>query len=56
MMLMNEPPAVVAMLPLPTTESTGDELFRMMARNRACRASTGCSCGRGRESIDRHMT
>lgn len=29
MMLMNEPPAVVAMLPLPTTESTGDELFRM---------------------------
>lgn len=29
MMIMNEPPAVVAMLPLPTAESTGDELFRM---------------------------
>ena len=29
MMLMNEPPAVVATLPLPTAESTGDELFRM---------------------------
>ena len=29
MMLMNEPPAVVAPLPLPTAESTGDELFRM---------------------------
>ena len=29
MMLMNEPPAVVAMLPLPTAQSTGDELFRM---------------------------
>ncbi|WP_184718478.1 sel1 repeat family protein [Caulobacter sp.] len=29
MMMMNEPPAVVAMLPLPTVESTGDELFRM---------------------------
>lgn len=29
MMLMNEPPAVVSTLPLPTAESTGDELFRM---------------------------
>lgn len=30
MMMMNEaPPAIVAMLPLPTAESTGDELFRM---------------------------
>lgn len=29
MMMMNEPPAVVAMLPLPTVKSTGDELFRM---------------------------
>ncbi|NQE63134.1 sel1 repeat family protein [Caulobacter sp. RHG1] len=30
MMIMNDvPPAVVAMLPLPTAESTGDELFRM---------------------------
>lgn len=29
MMLMNEPPAVVSALPLPTAESTGDELFRM---------------------------
>ena len=29
MMLMNEPPAVVATLPLPNAESTGDELFRM---------------------------
>lgn len=31
MMMMNEPPAVVATLPLPlpTAESTGDELFRM---------------------------
>ncbi|HJV41404.1 sel1 repeat family protein [Caulobacter sp.] len=29
MMLMNEPPAVVATLPLPNVESTGDELFRM---------------------------
>ncbi len=29
MMLMNEPPAVVATLPLPTAASTGDELFRM---------------------------
>jgi len=28
-MLMNEPPAVVSTLPLPTAESTGDELFRM---------------------------
>ncbi|MFY8208675.1 MAG: sel1 repeat family protein [Caulobacter sp.] len=29
MMLMNEPPAVVSTLPLPTAQSTGDELFRM---------------------------
>lgn len=29
MMMMQEPPAAVAMLPLPTAESTGDELFRM---------------------------
>jgi uncharacterized protein len=29
MMLMNEPPAVVVTLPLPTATSTGDELFRM---------------------------
>jgi TPR repeat protein len=29
MMLMNEPPAVVAAMPLPTAGSTGDELFRM---------------------------
>lgn len=29
MMLMNEPPAVVVTLPLPTAASTGDELFRM---------------------------
>lgn len=29
MMLMNEPPAVVSTLPLPTATSTGDELFRM---------------------------
>ena len=29
MMMMQEPPAAVAMLPLPTVESTGDELFRM---------------------------
>ena len=29
MMLMNEPPAVVTTLPLPTAQSTGDELFRM---------------------------
>ncbi|ATC32356.1 MAG: hypothetical protein B7Z12_18685 [Caulobacter vibrioides] len=29
MMLMNEPPAVVSTLPLPTAASTGDELFRM---------------------------
>jgi TPR repeat protein len=29
MMLMNEPPAVVSTLPLPTAESTGEELFRM---------------------------
>ncbi|MCY1648431.1 sel1 repeat family protein [Caulobacter sp. SL161] len=29
MMLMNEPSAVVSTLPLPTAQSTGDELFRM---------------------------
>ena len=29
MMMMQEPPAAVAMLPLPTATSTGDELFRM---------------------------
>jgi len=29
MMMMQEPPAAVAMLPLPTADSTGDELFRM---------------------------
>ena len=29
MMTMQEPPAAVAMLPLPTADSTGDELFRM---------------------------
>ena len=29
MMLMNEPPAVVVTMPLPTAASTGDELFRM---------------------------
>ena len=29
MMMMQEPPAAVVMLPLPTAESTGDELFRM---------------------------
>lgn len=29
MMMMQEPPAAVVMLPLPTPESTGDELFRM---------------------------
>jgi len=29
MMMMQEPPAAVVMLPLPNAESTGDELFRM---------------------------
>ena len=29
MMMMQEPPAAVVMLPLPTATSTGDELFRM---------------------------
>jgi len=29
MLMSIEPPAAVSALPLPTTESTGDELFRM---------------------------